>query len=299
MELRLLRYFVAVAEELNVTRAAERLHIAQPSLSQQVRQLETEIGAPLFLRDKHRLELTEAGRIFLRESRNILNYTNHAISVTRQAARAEAGLITIAMVPGPEGKIFSRVLSGLLFSNPEVQIVLRSLTSPEQVLALQNREINVGLLRGPIDDEHIASEVIDREDVVAVIPAGHRLAQQPTVTLAELLAELPLIQVSRATAPTVHDTVKQVAESAGVPTHQRLEAESITAILSAVASGLGFGLHGAYVEQILPHNAVVRQLTLDPKPKLELLVAYRHDDKLPALAAFLSLLRDVSGVGPA
>jgi len=295
MELRLLRYFVAVAEELNFTRAAERLHIAQPSLSQQVRQLEAEIGAPLFLRDKHRLELTEAGRIFLRESRNILNYTNHAISVTRQAARAEAGLITIAMVPGPEGKIFSRVISSLLFNNPDVQIVLRSLTSPEQVLALQNREINVGLLRGPIDDEHIASEVIDREDVVAVLPASHRLAQQPTVTLADLLTELPLIQVSRATAPTVHDTVKQVAESAGVPTHQRLEAESITAILSAVASGLGFSLHGAYVEQILPHNAVVRQLALDPMPKLELLVAYRHDDKLPALAAFLNLLRSALG----
>jgi LysR family hca operon transcriptional activator len=290
MELRLLRYFVAVAEELNFTRAAERLHIAQPSLSQQVRQLETEIGAPLFLRDKHRLELTEAGRIFLRESRNILNYTNHAISMTRQAARAEAGLITIAMVPGPEGKIFSRVLSNLLFNNPEVQIVLRSLTSPEQVAALQNREINVGLLRGPIDDEHIASEVIDREDVVAVLPANHRLAAKPDVTLRDLLAELPLIQVAHATAPTVHDTIQRLAESAGAPAHQRLEVESITAILSAVASGLGFGLHGAYVEQILPHNAVVRHLDLNPQPKLELLVAYRKDDRLPALAAFLQQL---------
>ena len=291
MELRLLRYFVAVAEELNFTRAAERLHIAQPSLSQQVRQLEAEIGAPLFLRDKHRLELTEAGRIFLRESRNILNYTNHAISVTRQAARAEAGLITIAMVPGPEGKMFSRVLSSLLIKHPEVQIVLRSLTSPEQVLALESREINVGLLRGPIDNPDSACEVIDREDVVAVLPADHALARQNPVSLAALLAALPLIQVSRTTAPTVHDTIKQVAESAGVPTHQRLEAESVTAILSAVASGLGFGLHGAYVEQILPHDAVVRPLDLDPCPKLELLVAYRRDDRLPALAAFLELLR--------
>ncbi len=293
MELRLLRYFVAVAEELNFTRAAERLHIAQPSLSQQVRQLEAEIGAPLFLRDKHRLELTEAGRIFLRESRNILNYTNHAISVTRQAARAEAGLITIAMVPGPEGKMFSRVLTSLLIKHPEVQIVLRSLTSPEQVLALQNREINVGLLRGPIDDDHIACEVIEREDVVAVLPADHPLAQHNPVRLAALLSQLPLIQVSRTTAPTVHDTIKHVAESAGVPTHQRLESESVTAILSAVASGLGFGLHGAYVEQILPHNAVVRQLDIDPRPKLELLVAYRLDDRLPALSAFLNLLRAV------
>lgn len=291
MELRLLRYFVAVAEDLSFTRAAERLHIAQPSLSQQIRQLETEIGAPLFLRDKHRLELTEAGRIFLAESRTILDYTTHALNVTRQAARAEAGMITIAMVPGPEGKIFSRVLSQLLLKNPELQIVLRSLSSPEQVLALENREINVGLLRGPIEDENIASEVIDSEDVVAVLPANHRLARRATVNLGELLAELPLIQVSHTTAPTVHDKIKQLAQSAGVTAHRLLEAESVTAILGAVASGLGFGLHGAYVEDIVPHNAVVRPLDLDPKPKLELLVAHRRDDKLPALATFLNLLR--------
>ena len=110
MELRLLRYFVAVAEELNFTHAAERLHTAQPSLSQQIRQLEEYVGTPLLNRDKRRMRLTEAGRVFLRESRSLLAGAEQAVTLARQAARAEAGVITIAIVPGPEGQLFSRVM---------------------------------------------------------------------------------------------------------------------------------------------------------------------------------------------
>ncbi len=290
MELRLLRYFIAVAEELSFTRAAERLRIAQPSLSQQIRQLEGLIGTPLLLRNKHRLVLTEPGRIFLREARNVLTCMNRAVELARQAARAEAGVMTIAMVPGPEGKMFSTVLSTLLRNYPNIQILLRSLTSPEQVTALKKGEINVGFLRGPVEDEEIDSEVLVREDVIVVLPARHALARKKRIPVQELAA-VPLVHVARAIAPALHDMVDKIAADAGVRFQSILEAESITTILNAVASGLGFCLHGEYVKRIAPKGVVIRHLDLNPVPKLELVVAYRKDDKLPALAFFLELLR--------
>ena len=255
MEFRLLRYFVAVAEELNITRAAERLHTAQPSLSQQIRQLELILGVPLFYRDKHHVELTEAGRVFLRESRTILKDVGHAITLARQAARAEAGQITLGMVPGPESKVFSRAVPVLLRNYPDIQIILRSLTSPEQIVALQKKEINVGFLRGPIEDEEIASEVIMREEVVAVLPASHELAKMLRVSVTKL-ANLPLIQISRAIAPAVHDAANVIAKQAGTQFKTLLETENLLTSLNAVASGLGFSLFAEYVEQILPKGGL-------------------------------------------
>jgi LysR family hca operon transcriptional activator len=292
MELRLLRYFIAVAEELSFTHAAERLRIAQPSLSQQIRQLEGLIGTPLLLRNKHRLVLTEPGRIFLREARNVSTCMNRAVDLARQAARAEAGVMTIAMVPGPEGTMFSTVLSTLLRNYPNIQIVLRSLTSPEQVVALKKGEINVGFLRGPVEDEEIESEVLVREDVIVVLPARHALARKKRIPVQELAA-VPLVHVARAIAPALHDMVDKIAADAGVRFQSILEAESITAILNAVASGLGFCLHAEYVKRIAPKGVVIRHLDLNPVPKLELIVAYRKNDKLPALAFFMDLLRRI------
>jgi len=291
MELRLLRYFVAVAEELNFTHAAERLHTAQPSLSQQIRQLEDYVGTPLLDRDKRRLKLTEAGRVFLREARRLLADAEHAVTLARQAARAEAGLITIAIVPGPEGQLFSRVMPLLLHQYPNLDVVLRSMTSPEQISALQKGEINVGLLRGPITDEKIGYKVISREDVVAVIPADHPLARRKRVS-PSALAEMPLIQLSRDVAPAVHDAMIRTGVAAKVQFRTLLATENIMTTLNAVASGMGFTLLAAYVEDILPKNVVVRPLAMKHVPQLELLVAYRKDDPLPALAFFLRMLGD-------
>jgi len=157
MELRLFRYFVAVAEELNVTRAAEQLHTAQPSLSQQIRQLEGIVGAPLFHRDKHRLQLTEAGRVLLPTAKSILASVEDALVEARAVARTEEWTIALGMVPGPEGKIFSHILPILLRYHPNIQLLLKTMTAPEQIRALQKREISAGFVRGPILDPEIAS----------------------------------------------------------------------------------------------------------------------------------------------
>ena len=169
MELRLLRYFVAVAEELNITRAAERLHTAQPSLSQQIRQLEGLIGAPLFIRDKHRLLHTETGRVLLPAAREILALVEKAVVQARAVARNEVGTLVVGMVPGPEGMIFSHILPLLLRHSPAIQLLLRTMTCPEQIQALQKREIMAGFLRGPIDCAEIAYEIYMREEVLAIL----------------------------------------------------------------------------------------------------------------------------------
>ena len=291
MEFRLLHYFIAVAEELNVTRAATRLGTTQPSLSQNIRQLETLVGTPLFSREKHRLQLTEAGRVFLEEVRAIVDHMDRAVAVARRAARAEAGQIRIGLLPGVEGKLFSRVVPILLRNYPDVQIIFRTLSSPEQELALQNHEINVGFLRGPIRDNDITSEVFAREKILAILPAKHPFAEKDRVSL-QMLSSLPLIQMSRAYAPTAHDAMHATAARAGIHFRTLFETENLLTTLNAIAAGLGFSLLAEYVREILPKSVVARPLDLNPEPEIELLVAYRSDDRLPALAFFLSLLRD-------
>lgn len=291
MNHRYLRFFIAVAEELSFTRAAERLHTVQPSLSQQIRRLEEIVGARLFDREKHRLHLTEAGRIFLKESRAILQFTDRAIMLAQQAARAEAGFMTIGFLPGVEGKIFPSILPILGAKYPDIELSLRSLTSPQQLEALHNREINIGFMRGPIDDPEIEAEVVLREKIVVVLPSHHPLARLKRVPPAKLAA-LPMLEVARPTAPALHDAAEEIAAKAGVKFKATLPAENVLMSLSEVASGLGFCLVPDYVRQILPANVVARPLDCDPEPDFPLLVAHRRDERLPAVAFFLSLLRE-------
>jgi LysR family transcriptional regulator, hca operon transcriptional activator len=293
MELRLLRYFVAVAEELNVTRAAEHLHTAQPSLSQQIRQLEGVVGAPLFHRDKHRLQLTEAGRVLLPTAKSILASVESALEEARAVARTEEWTIALGMIPGPEGKIFSHILPILLRFHPDVQLLLKTMTAPEQIKALQRREITAGFLRGPIESSEIASEVYMREDVVVVLPQDSPLAAMDRVPVSEL-AKMKLISISAAVAPAVHGVAEEIERRSGVKFQMGFCTENLMTSMNAVASGFGFSFFAAYVEEIAPKGVVTRPIDLDPVPQLDLLFAYRYDDHLPALAKLVSLVREYS-----
>ncbi len=294
MDQRYLRYFIAVAEEMSFTRAAERLHTVQPSLSQQIRHLEEIVGTPLFLRQRHHLRLTEAGRIFLGEARAILERTDHAIKLAQQAARAEAGVISIGFVPGVESKIFTRVLPVLRARYPDVDLTLRSMTTPQQLVALRNREINLGFLRPPVDDRELVAETILYDKILAVLPAAHPLAKLKRIPVRELAA-LPFLAVSRDSAPSLCDAANELAARAGVTfnaIHSPLPSDSILTSLNEIASGLGFSLLPDYALQILPANTVARPLDCDPEPALPLMAAYRKDETLPIVARFLILLRE-------
>jgi LysR family hca operon transcriptional activator len=287
---RYLRYFIAVAEELSFTRAAERLNTVQPAVSQQIRRLEFIVGTPLFQRDKHHVQLTEAGRIFLEEARALLQHGTQAISLARRAARAEAGQITIGLLPGIEGRILSSIQPTLQTRYPDIQLLIRSLTSPQQLAALQQHEIDVAFMRGPIESDEIRSEVVLREPIVAVVPANHPFAAMERISL-QTLSALPMIQVVRTSAPALHDVANQLARQAGVRFRVGLVTETVLATLNAVGSGLGFSLQPEYVKHIVPETVVAKPVDVDPIPQFELLMAYRKDNELPFLVSFLALLR--------
>jgi LysR family transcriptional regulator, hca operon transcriptional activator len=291
MDLRHLRVFVAVAEERSFTRAAERLHTVQPSLSQQIKRLEDLVGTPLLDRDQHHVELTEAGRVFLVRARDILNRIDLAIHEARQAARAETAHLAIGFVPGAEGKVFSHVLPALSERCPGIQLNLKSLTSPEQIEALRRGAIDVGFLRPPVDDGSLISEAVLRDEFVAAVPAGSELAAMDRIPVTRL-ADLPLVQVARDNAPAVHELANQIAATAGVRFRQGLVTDNVLGTLNAVGAGLGFSLLPDYVKPIAPPTVAVRPLAADPPPGLDLVVAYRAGDNAPALTVLLRLLRD-------
>ena len=293
MELRLLRYFAAVADELNVTRAAEKLHTAQPSLSQQIKQLEGLIGAPLFSRDKHRLKLTETGRVLLPAAKSILAAVENALCQARATARNEVGTIVLGMIPGPEGMVFSHILPLLLRRSPDTQLLLRTMTAPEAIQALLKREIMAGFLRGPIDNDEIEYEIYMREEVVALLPESWDLARLDRVPVREL-ARRPLISISESIAPAVHQATEDIERRAGVAFTKGICSESLMTSMNAVASGLGYCFFSEYVGGIAPKGVVTRPIDLDPVPTLDLLFAFRRDDQFEALTGLISLVHEHS-----
>jgi len=291
MDLRYLRYFVAVAEELSFTHAAERLHTVQPSLSQQIRKLEDEIiGTPLFRRDKHHVELTEAGRVFLVEARSLLSGAERAVTLAQQAARAELGQLVIGVLPGVDDDIVPHVLPALRTERPGIDISLRSLTTPQQLQALQDKTIDVGFLRGPIEDAELSWEPVLRDVIVVAVPAQHELAGLERIPPA-LLTALPLVRISRAGAPAIEEMTRRIAAQSGVHFLPGPSTEGILGTLGVVGSGLGFTLVPGYTRRIKPPTVELRPLDLEPQPEIDLLVSFRRDDRNPSLACFLRLLR--------
>lgn len=290
MELRHLRYFVAVAEALNVSHAARRLRTAQPSLSRQIRQLEEFVRRPLFLRQKNRLDLTEAGRQLLTEARRILQDVECTIDAIREVP-SDAGRISVGLFPGSDWKVFSRLVSFASFESNALQLVMHSMSSAEQLVGLHDRTIQVGFLRGPIADAQIASEVIRSDSIVVALPAKNPVARLKRIPLHKL-ADMPLIELKKAGARRYFDLAISLAAEQGVVLRPGLKTNNVLETLMAVSAGLGFSLLPNYVEQLAPKAVVTRPLEVGTPPAIDLLLAYRRDDKTPQLAAFLELARE-------
>lgn len=189
MEMRQLRYFLAVAEELHFTRAAERIGISQPPLSQQIIALEHQLGVTLFVRDKRNVALTAAGEELVRHARRILNTTAQAELEVQAISKGERGLLKIGAVFSSLYGLVPKALSAFHASWPDVQISLHEMTIRQQVDSLSEGSIDVGVLRGPFSHPRIESIALFEERVVAVLPAGHRLAAKPELSLEEIANE--------------------------------------------------------------------------------------------------------------
>jgi DNA-binding transcriptional LysR family regulator len=297
MELRHLRYFVAVAEELHFTRAAARLHIAQPPLSQQIRHLEQELGCTLFTRTRRRVELTPAGRTFLTEAQHVLAQAERAVRVAQRAGRGEIGHLVIGFMPSADLNILPRALRAWGARFPHVEVELHTLLPDQQLEALRDGRIHVGLLRLPVDNRvGLVVETIQREPLVAVLPKGHRAARRPRVCVAELQADAMILFPRRA-APGYHDLFVNVCRRAGFVPRIAHETESIQTNLGLVAAGLGVTLMPASIRSLRRTGVVYRSLA-PPVPYVEMAVAYGRDHRSTILPAFLRVLREVGPARP-
>jgi DNA-binding transcriptional LysR family regulator len=293
VELRHLRYFIAVAEELHFGRAANRLNISQPPLSHQIQDLEREIGVELLRRNRRYVCLTEAGRLFLEEARHVLGDADHAVEIARKASHGEVGRLSVGCGPGPQNWILEKVLSVFYVRHPDVRIELQSLYTQEQVAALGTRQIQVGFPLLPIPRSGLVVEKIGEEPLVVALPAVHRLAGRTSIPLVELRRE-PFVLVSRDIGPSFYDLVLRACDDAGFAPDVAHEASRVVPVLGFVAAGLGISIQPEGVAADHQEGVVFRSLA-PPVPRVEIGMAYRREDRSPILLAFRDVVREVAG----
>lgn len=292
MELRHLRYFVAVGEELHFGRAARRLHLAQPPLSRQIQALEKELGVRLLERTKRHVELTPAGRVFLEHARKLLSQADDAVVAARRAARGEIGRLAVGFVGSATYSVLPELLRVFHARFPEVELVLHEMTSAHQHQALREGRIEVGFVRPAIPDEALARCVIRREPLVAALPAGHRLAQDNgPLPLSDLAGE-PFILFPRDPRPSFGDLITGYCVAAGFSPRVVQETQEMQTAVSLVAAGIGVSLVPEAVRS-LPRTGVTYRRLTEP-PVTELTMVYRHDHPSAVLRAFLEVVEQAA-----
>lgn len=292
MELRHLRYFIAVAEELHFGRAAERVHIAQPPLSKQIRQLEEEIGVKLFHRTKRRVRLTPAGSVFLDEARQVLDLCERAVRSARRAEKGEIGRLVLGFVSSATYSFVPSALRTYRNLFPDVELVLRELTTDQQLDALRGGVVHVGFLRQPISDPMLQIETIFQEPLVVALPADHALASFPKITLERLSTE-PFVMFSRQQGTTYYDQILSLCHQGGFSPKVAQEAVQMPTALGLVSVGVGVALVPASVQNLQMAGVVYRHLT-EVSQTTELAMAWRLNDDSPALLAFLDVARETA-----
>src|SRR5262245_1356583 len=297
MELRHLRYFVAVAEELHFRRAAARLNIAQPPLSQQILSLEQELKVKLLFRTKRKVELTHAGRLFLDQARQILLLADRAMQTAQRAARGEIGHLAIGLSPSADLVVLPKILPEFRRRFPAIDLTLHSLAAKDQIVAIHEGRLQVGLVRLPVDDKQLAVETVMREPLVAVLPEGHRLAAYQRIPVRAIAVE-PHVLYPRRNAPSYYDIVVMLYHQAGLSLRVVQEVDTIQTTLGLVAAGLGVSIQPASVQQLGRAGVVYRPLR-GRVPHVEMGVIYRGDDRSETLRSFLSVARSISGKGEA
>jgi DNA-binding transcriptional LysR family regulator len=285
MELRHLRYFVAVAEELHFSRAAERLMIAQPPLSQMIQRLEREIGTRLLSRTKRRVELTEAGRLFLDEARHALEHAERGVLIAQRAARGEVGRLVIGFVGSASYSVLPRVLRGFRQRHPGIELSLHELTTAQQLDALTDRRLDVAFVRTPAERPGIAQQLLIEEDFVAALPAAHALASRRRVRLVELAGER-FILFPRALAAGLYDRVVSACQQAGFSPEVVQETTQTPVMIGLVASGLGVALVPQGVRMLKWDNVTYVPLRA-PRPTTNIVLASRSDAESAAVQAFV------------
>ncbi len=289
MELRQLRYFVAVAEELHFRRAAERLHISQPPLSQQIRALEDELGFALLVRTRRRVALTPAGEAFLRDARALLGELDGAVATARRIDAGQTGRLRINFVGSALFSIVPGTVERFRRARPAVQLELRERPTADQLRAVRAGLADVGLVRPPIEhDGELSVRAVLRERTVAALPSGHALARLSRVPLRRLAAE-PLVLFPRDQAPGFHDLLVDALVGTGAhpPAPRVIQyAPEMLTIIGLVAAGTGVSLVPESVQRLALDGVSYRPVS--GAPRSELIAITRAGDDSALVRAFVS-----------
>ena len=288
MELRHLRYFVTLAEELHFGRAAEKLHISQPPLSMQIRALEGELGVMLFNRTQRHVALTQAGHALLQEARQILARVEQAVLVTRRAGRGEIGELAVGFISVADYNVLPVVLREFRRKFPLVNLTLREATTDAQIRDLIAGRLDVGFLLPPVTEAALESVSILREPLIAALPEKHSLAKKPGKLALEKLKDEPFILFPRPNAPGLYDDVVSCCKAAGFSPRVEQEAIQMQTIISLVSAELGVALIPASLTNLRRTGVVYKPLK-QQTPLTEIHLAWRRGDELPALRVFVDL----------
>ncbi|MFJ3055312.1 LysR family transcriptional regulator [Herbaspirillum sp. NPDC087042] len=288
---RLLSQFIAVAEELHFGRAAARLHMAQPPLSQAIKNLEEIVGVQLLARSRHSVLLTPAGSAFLEEARELMAHGQRAIDIARRASVGMTGNITIGFMGSVSYEFLPRLLRRFRAAFPAIHVDLREQISVEQIESLHASKIDLGIVRVPLSNAtDLNLRVIEVERFVAVLPKDHRLAAAPSLRLEEL-AEESFLVFPAGKSPSLHSKFLMACDEAGFSPRVSTEAWQMASMVSLVAAGLGVTLLPAQVKNSPHKDVVYKELTNASRHlELEIAAAWRPDDISSGLQAMLSVL---------
>jgi DNA-binding transcriptional LysR family regulator len=289
MELRHLRYLVAVAEELHFGRAAIRLNISQPPLSQQIRQLEEELGVQLFQRNKREVRLTDAGKRIVAEAQRVLSQIDHFSRVAAQAGEGEIGHVSVG-VPGGVNEILVETLRLVAKQYPGVRVELQYMTTGMQIEALREGGLQVGFLNLPVQEPTLALETVRKEPLWLAMPKDHPLGRYRRVPLAALKNHGVII-FPRRVAPGLHDAIIGMCRNAGVNLNAVHETDSVVASLTLVSADLGIAFCTPSVRRLWPDIAF---RPLQSSVHVEQAVAYKRDAQSPVVGTFLNVVRQVA-----
>ncbi|RYF04431.1 MAG: LysR family transcriptional regulator [Oxalobacteraceae bacterium] len=295
LELRQLRYFVTVAEELHFGRAAVRLHMTQPPLSQAIAALEDQLGAPLFLRNRRTVALTPAGAALLPEAKRLLAEAASLPALVRRAAAGEAGRLAIAFITSADYSVLPPFLRRYSERYPDVHLSLHEATSDVQVEELLRGRIDAGFLIPPLPDRALAQldylKVLD-EPLILCAPAGLALPPEGAPVRLQDLPHLPLIIFPREVSPALHDAILSCWRAAGITPAVGQQAIQMQTIVSLVSAGMGLALVPQSVANLMRPGVEYRALA-DPTPRVDTGIAWRRDNPSPVLQGFLELLRTI------
>lgn len=295
-----IRCFVALATELHFGRAAQRLNMTQPPLSRQLQQLEHALGVRLLERGPHAVRLTPAGQAFLPEAQRLLEVAQSAALAARRAETGEEGAIALGYVAGASFSVLPRIVAEAAAQLPRVQIVLRDLSSSEQLEALRTGRIDVGIVRPPVASPDLDSATLLREPFVVALPAKHPLAARRRLRLQDLDAQ-PLVMYEPGQGGRMYELLTSVFHAAGVTPRYVQYVRQTYCMLGLVASGVGLALLQQSAGCLSMEGTVMRPITLPEHAVSEMCLVWRRKDseEKPVVARFVAVVRAAVAFRPA